>query len=86
MGIHALIWAQQLSGLFRVCVIMTPGFASAAPRKLSIWGEGGWLAKKEKGTGKPKVRKYAISGHREAQGQKACGKWAQVGKSRGREE
>lgn len=35
---------------------MTPGFASAAPRKLSIWGEGGWLAKNEKGAGKPKVR------------------------------
>lgn len=49
-GIHALIWAQQLSGLFRVCVIMTPGFASAAPRKLSIWGEGGWLSKNEKGS------------------------------------
>lgn len=62
-GTHALIWAQQLSGLFRVCVIMTPGFASAAPRKFSIWGEGGLLAKNEKGTGKPKVRKYAVSGH-----------------------
>lgn len=49
-GIHALIWAQQLSGLFRVCVIMTSAFASAAPRKLSIWGEGGWLAKNKKGS------------------------------------
>ena len=39
-GTHALIWAQQLSGLFRVCVIMTPGFVSAAPRKPSIWGKG----------------------------------------------
>jgi hypothetical protein len=38
-GTHALIWAQQLSGLFRVHVIMTLSFASAAPRKLSIWGE-----------------------------------------------
>lgn len=51
---HALIWAQQLSGLFRVCVIMTPGFASAAPRKLSIWGEGESLAKNEKASGSPR--------------------------------
>ena len=42
---------------------MTPGFASAASRKLSIWGGGGWLARKGKGTGRPKVRKYAVSGH-----------------------
>lgn len=41
-GTHALIWAQQLSGLFRVLVIMTPGFASTALRKLSMWGQGGW--------------------------------------------
>lgn len=52
---------------------MIPGFVSAAPRKFSIWGEGGWLAKKEKSMGKPKVRKYSV-------------KWAQVGKPRGREE
>lgn len=43
---------------------MSPGFASAAPRKLSIWGEGGLLANNEKGIGKPKVGKYAVSGHR----------------------
>lgn len=62
-GTHALIWAQQLSGLFRVCVIMTPGFASAASRKLSIWGGGGRLARNGKGMGRPKVREYALSGH-----------------------
>lgn len=43
---------------------MAPGFASAAPRKLSAWGEGGLLANNKKSRGKPKVGKHAVSGHR----------------------
>lgn len=39
LGTHALIWAPWLSRLFRVPVIMTLSFASAAPRNLSIWVE-----------------------------------------------
>ena len=36
----------------------------AAPRKFSIWGEGGWLAKKETGIGKPRSESMVLSGHR----------------------
>lgn len=40
------------------------GLCFCCPQKIFHLGRGRLLAKNEKGTGKPKVRKYAVSGHR----------------------
>lgn len=55
MGTHALIWGLQLSGLFRVHVIMTAALTAAAPRALSSWREGGDGQSTSRAHGKPKV-------------------------------